>query len=204
VEDTHRYAEQIVAATVVISKLCNQRVELVKELERKRARLRRDANVVESAQLDLMVAECNARLATIERDIEVHKSEERTARTKLAKSNSALDKSLESIEVGAYKVRRPPAGQGVRLTEADFRSAQSSVPQGVFLAALFAVVLMAVVSVANLSLPDWLSILIAIVGFGVATAIGLVQIHYARLAEIRERTKEASRNARENTSLGDV
>ncbi|MET4581593.1 hypothetical protein ABIE21_001083 [Conyzicola nivalis] len=200
-DETHRYAEQIVAATAAISRLRGQGVELVKELERKRARFGRGADVVESAQFALIVAECDARLATIERDIEAQRSRERTARTQLAKSNSALDEALEGLEVRAYTVRRPPAGQGVRLTDADFRSAQSSVPQGVFLAALFAVVLMAVVSVANLSLPDWLSILIAVVGFGVATIIGLVQIHYARLNEMRERKKEALQATAEQTAL---
>lgn len=192
-DETSSIANQIVAATAEIERLAHKRVDLVKELNR--GRVPQGGKSVQQADFDGKVAVANHQLARIEKDIEAERTKERRARDELARKNQLLDEALEKREVQAYRVRRPPVGQGVRLTESDFRRAQNSVPMSAFVLALFAVVLIAVVAVANTQLPDWVSLSLAIVSFVVAVVFGLSQWVYAARADARAVEEEARRAA---------
>ena len=63
-----------------------------------------------------------AELARLERTIQLQPTLELDARTALAKQDKILDEELERVEKDAYLSRRPAIGQGVRLTEADYRT----------------------------------------------------------------------------------
>ena len=184
-DQTVPFADVVVRATAEIARLSRQRVQLVRDVDRARARFGPGNGAAEQAGRQADEAEVVARLAVIERDIEVQRVRERDARTELAKRNKSSDESLEKLEADAYRSRRPPTGQGIRLTESDFRRAQDSVPQGVFYAALLGVAVIAVVALSNLSLPNWLSILLAIASLVVPTALGLWAIYYARRQDKR-------------------
>lgn len=185
-----QYAEQIVTATKEMQRLLHERVFLVQERD---ALTRRAASDLEDRLLAKNADSAGAlvaKLARNERDIQAQKVKERAARKALAEQNRVEDSALATLEKNAYLARRPPVGEGVRLTDDDFRQAQASVPQSVFMLAMLGVTLIAVVSISSLSLPGWLSIAIAVLALAVPTMLGALQVHYARLGENRARKIE--------------
>lgn len=187
-----QYAEQIVKTTKEMPRLLHERVFLVQDRD---ALTRRAASDLADRLLATNADSAGVRVAKLaqnERDLQAQKVKERAARKALAERNRVEDSALAALEKNAYLARRSPVGEGVSLTDAGFRQAQASVPQNVFMLAMLGVTLIAVVSISSLSLPDWLSIAIAIAVLALVgpTILGIVQVHCARLGEKRARNNE--------------
>jgi hypothetical protein len=185
-----QYAEQIVTATKEMQRLLHERVFLVQDRDAMTRRAGSDLGDRLLAQNADSAGALVAKLARNERDIQAQKVKERAARKALAEQNRVEDSALATLENNAYLARRPPVGEGVRLTDDDFRKAQASVPLSVFMLAMLGVTLIAVVSISSLSLPGWLSIAIAVLALAVPTMLGALQVHYARLGENRARKND--------------
>lgn len=104
------------------------------------------------------------------------RTQERVARQALARRGRVLDDELYQMEERAYARRRPPTGQGVRLSEADYRRAASSIPPWAFLASLTAVSLVAVFAVTAGEVPAWISVVLGITSLVIPSALGLWQV----------------------------
>jgi hypothetical protein len=198
-DESLQQANTILAATEAIKRLLDERVLLADEIAKAEKQRPSTSDKAQLARRAANVGACNVKLAKNECKIQEQLAREHTAREQLAKLSQIKDSRLETIENEAYRARRPPVGQGIRLTPTDLRVAQDSVPQGVFFVAMISVTMIAIVSISNLSLPSWLSILIAVFAFAVPTALGVVQVHYARLAEKRARKAEDERKMTKQT-----
>ena len=184
-DETRHFAQAIVDASSEIERLAGKRVDLVKEQERIRGRLARNPGATQKTQFEQEVATYDRKLAQLEQQIEFQKTKVRGARDSLAKKNRLLDAALEQLEAETHRARRPPVGQGIRLSEEDFRRAQSSVPQLAFVSALIAVVVVAVFAISSLSLPTWISILLTSIGLALTAVFGVGGLYYARRADQR-------------------
>lgn len=86
------------------------------------------------AAFEEKVAECEERLAR-------NQAEERRAREQLARASRNEDEAVYALEISNYARRRPLMGQGLAITEDDYKRALNSVPGWVV--ALFAGVVLA-------------------------------------------------------------
>lgn len=184
-EDTTEYSKKVLAATREIERLLRQRLPIVRDADAAQQRSGTGGTEVRKAELSIEQAGYARRLAEIEDLIEAQRNIERGARRDLAARNQALDATLEKQEIKAYQFRRPPVGQGVRLTEADFRKALDSVPSSVFFLSILGVVLIAFVAISSLSIPTWISVILLVASLVVPNAISLWGIYYARRADVR-------------------
>jgi hypothetical protein len=105
---------------------------------------------------------------------------ERNAREQLAEATHKLDEHLRAVESQAYATARPSLGQGLRLTEQDYRQAQRSVPPIAFFTAISAVVFVSVAATSNPDLPLELTIAQSLLGLAVPTVIGLRANYFAK------------------------
>jgi hypothetical protein len=199
VDQTQQLALDIVSASTEIERLAKSRVAITKDLEAIRLREARKVGPSAHAAFEQSVAMCETKLAGLERDIQFQRSKVRAARSALVKKNTSLDAALEEEEARAHRSRRPPVGQGVRLSEEDFRRAQNSVPQVAFVVAVLAVVVMALFTVSALSLPTVLSAVLACIGLALTAVFGIGGLVYARRADIRATRDEQRRLSAETT-----
>jgi hypothetical protein len=196
-DDTQRLAVEIVAASTEIERLARLRVQITADLEKLRQRHGSRVAANAHADFELSVATSERKLAEVEREVQAQRSKVRASRGALAVKNQNLDDILERNEAEAHRARRPPIGQGLRLSKDDFRRAQNSVPQVAFVVALLAVVVLALFVVSSLSLPTVLSVVLACIGLALTAAFGVGGLVYAHRADVRAGHDEQRRVASE-------
>jgi hypothetical protein len=181
--------------------LSQQRVEITREYQKKLANLpkgwKESDAVYDARKLDLEV-EYQGALTSIENLLRIEDDRQHAAREALAKAALQRNEALTNLEKAAYTDRRAPIGEGIRLTEEDFRKAQKSVPlvAHIWFLAAFVVVVFAFVSSNSSPTPvgiaEFVAALLIVVGFGIRAD------RYARRAELRaeERLRGEAEGAR--------
>lgn len=169
-------------------RLSQLRVEVTREHVKKLANLPKNWKesdaVFAARKLDLDV-EYQEALTRIENLIRIEEDTQYAARESLAKATLQREQALANLENAAYTGRRAPIGEGIRLTEDDFRKAQKSVPlvAHIWFLAAFVVVVFAFVSSNSSPTPvgitEFVAALLVAIGFGIRAD------RYARRAELR-------------------
>ena len=141
------------------------------------------------AVLEEVVAKCEERLAR-------NQATDRRAREQLARTSRSEDEAVYALEATQYARRRPPMGQGLAISEEDYRRALNAVPAWVV--ALFAGVVLALTvlrsSASGSSTLDAVSqvvtVVVAIASLGVAIygsecSIGRSQCNSTKVKTVR-------------------